>query len=104
MASPGPSAAVATYLVTLPARTSLRIGSAAALGIAVATVDGRTLVTLIKPVAGPLRVAPGLALAVLGAIRAGAVVGRLRTGPRGRLIIAVTSSTITVGLAVHLLG
>jgi arginine exporter protein ArgO len=188
-----PVGAVATYLVALTARTSLRIGSAAALGVATADVlyalaaamGGRTLVTLIKPVAGPLRVASGLvllAVAALGAFRAvrgsgmhgrfsegrgsrraascvfwplgitilnpttivyfvvvvgntsvtgiasapdaslfviaafipwaswqlvlaggGAVFGRLLTGRRGRLITAVASSTIVVGLAVHLL-
>jgi arginine exporter protein ArgO len=33
----------------------------------------------------------------------GAVLGRLLTGRRGRLITALTSSTIVVGLAVRLL-
>jgi arginine exporter protein ArgO len=190
-----PVGAVATYLVALTARTSLRIGAAAALGVATAdglyalaaVIGGWTLVTVIKPVAGPLRVASGLvllAVAVLGACRAvrgyrastagsakavapvgpfraylsllgitilnpttivyfaalvvgnrsatsiasapnaslfviaafiasaswqlllaggGAVLGRLLTGRRGRLITALTSSTIVVGLAVRLL-
>jgi threonine/homoserine/homoserine lactone efflux protein len=76
-----PVGAVATYLVALTARTSLRIGAAAALGVATAdglyalaaVIGGWTLVTVIKPVVGPLRVASGLvllAVAVLGACRA----------------------------------
>ena len=76
-----PVGAVATSLVALTARTSLCIGAAAALGVATAdglyalaaVIGGWTLVTVIKPVAGPLRVASGLvllAVAVLGACRA----------------------------------
>ena len=77
-----PVGAVATYLVALTARTSLRIGAAAALGVATAdglyalaaVIGGWTLVTVIKPVAGPLRVASGLvllAVAVLASIGVG---------------------------------
>jgi arginine exporter protein ArgO len=184
-----PVGAVGTYLVALTARTSLRTGSAAALGVATAdglyalaaVVGGSTLVTLLYPIAEPLRVVSALvllAVALLGAVRAfresagarsvrplppvrayftllgitilnpttivyfaalvigntsaatltsasatvfvlaafaasaswqlllaggGAMLGRLLTGRRGRLITALTSSAIVSGLAIHLL-
>jgi arginine exporter protein ArgO len=76
-----PVGAVATYLVALSARTSLRVGSAAALGVATAdglyalaaVIGGSTLVGLIEPIAVPLRVLSGLvllAVAIVGARRA----------------------------------
>ncbi|MGC9539487.1 LysE family transporter [Streptomyces sp. UG1] len=76
-----PVGAVATYLVSLTARTSLRTGVCAALGVAtadglyalVATVGGSALAGALRPVLVPLRWASALVLAVLavqGAITA----------------------------------
>jgi len=72
---------VATYLVSLTARTSLRTGVCAALGVAtadglyalVATVGGAALAAALQPLLGPLRWASALvlvALAVRGAVTA----------------------------------
>jgi len=74
-----PVGAVATYLVSLTARTSLRTGVCAALGVAaadglyalVATVGGTALAAALRPLLGPLRWASALlllALAVRGAV------------------------------------
>jgi arginine exporter protein ArgO len=74
-----PVGAVATYLVSLTARTSLRTGLSAALGVAaadglyalVATLGGSALAAALRPVLGPLRWASALlllALAVRGAV------------------------------------
>ncbi len=68
-----PVGAVATYLVTLTARTSARVGGAAALGVAtadgvyalIAVVGGAALTGLIEAVATPLR---WVAVAVLVAV------------------------------------
>jgi arginine exporter protein ArgO len=76
-----PVGAVATFLVSLTARTSLRIGAAAGLGVAsadggyavIAVVAGTSVAGLVRPVAGPLRIASGVALlglAIRGAVRA----------------------------------
>ncbi|MFF5475787.1 LysE family transporter [Streptomyces sp. NPDC012935] len=76
-----PVGAVATYLVSLTARTSLRTGVCAALGVAtadglyalVATLGGSALAAALRPVLVPLRWASALvlaALAVRGAVRA----------------------------------
>jgi len=73
-----PVGAVATYLVSLTAHTSLRTGACAALGVAtadgvyalVAALGGSTLAAALQPVLGPLRWVSGLvliALAVRGA-------------------------------------
>ncbi|MFG2551020.1 LysE family transporter [Streptomyces sp. NPDC048581] len=75
-----PVGAVATYLVSLTARTSPRTGACAALGVAtadglyalVATLGGSALAAALRPVLGPLRWASALVLAVL-AVR-GAVI------------------------------
>jgi arginine exporter protein ArgO len=178
-----PVGAVATYLVALTARTSLRVGLAAALGVATAdglyalisTLGGSALAPLIAPVAVPLHwISAGalVVLAVRGAVRAwrrtdtvdrdltnparaylvllgitmlnpitliyftalvlagpssddgvvfvlaafaasaswqallaggGALLGRVLTGPRGRLATALASSAVIVGLAAVLL-
>ncbi|MFF3874637.1 LysE family transporter [Streptomyces sp. NPDC001978] len=74
-----PVGAVGTYLVSLTARTSLRTGACAALGIAsadglyalLATVGGSAVAAALHPLLGPLRWASALvlvALAVLGAV------------------------------------
>ncbi|MFJ3230868.1 LysE family transporter [Streptomyces sp. NPDC086787] len=76
-----PVGAVATYLVSLTARTSLRTGACAALGVAsadglyalLATVGGTAVAAALRPVLGPLRWASALvlaALAVWGAVGA----------------------------------
>ncbi|WP_340374249.1 LysE family transporter [Streptomyces sp. SS7] len=76
-----PVGAVATYLVSLTARTSLRTGACAALGVAtadglyalLATVGGSALAAALRPVLVPLRWASALvllALAVRGALTA----------------------------------
>ncbi|MFF3374665.1 LysE/ArgO family amino acid transporter [Streptomyces sp. NPDC002680] len=78
-----PVGAVTTYLVSLTARTSLRTGVCAALGIAtadglyalLAAVGGSALAGALQPVLVPLRWASALVLAVL-ALRGG--LGALR--------------------------
>ncbi|MEU6011394.1 LysE family transporter [Streptomyces sp. NPDC047453] len=76
-----PVGAVATYLVTLTARTSLRTGVCAALGVAtadglyalLAALGGSALAAALRPVLVPLRWASALllaALAVRGAVGA----------------------------------
>ncbi|MFF7162202.1 LysE family transporter [Streptomyces sp. NPDC008086] len=75
-----PVGAVATYLVSLTARTSLQTGVCAALGVAtadglyalVATLGGSALAGALRPVLDPLRWASALVLAAL-AVR-GAVI------------------------------
>ncbi|MGW7378226.1 LysE family transporter [Streptomyces sp. NPDC054794] len=75
-----PVGAVATYLVSLTARTSLRTGACAALGVAtadglyalLATVGGAAVAAALRPVLGPLRWASALVLAAL-AVRGAAV-------------------------------
>jgi len=84
-----PIGAVGAFLVTLTARTSMRVGAAAALGIAtvdgayaaLAVVAGAALSALLAPVATALRITSGavlLALAVLTAVHAVATSGRVR--------------------------
>lgn len=76
-----PVGPVGTYLVALTARSSLRIGAFAALGVAsadgvyaaVAAGAGTALAPLLEPVVGPLRwasVVVLIGLAVMGAVRA----------------------------------
>ncbi|HZE38215.1 MAG TPA: LysE family transporter [Stackebrandtia sp.] len=189
-----PVGAVATYLVALTARTTLRIGAFAAFGVAtadglyalIASLAGSAVTPVIQPIMPPLRWASALvliALAVRAAARAirqyskiqtttraseapispvrayltllgltvmnpitliyfaalvlgsqttaapdyleqavfvlaafaasaswqlllasgGALLGRTLTGSRGRLVTAVTSSTVICALALHLL-
>ncbi|MFF6803317.1 LysE family transporter [Streptomyces sp. NPDC012616] len=70
-----PVGAVATYLVSLTARTSLRTGTCAALGVAtadglyalVATVGGSAVAAVLRPVLTPLRWASALVLLALAA-------------------------------------
>lgn len=76
-----PVGAIAVLVMGLAARTSFRVGAAAALGVAtadglyaaVAALGGAALVTVLTPVAGPLRVVAAvilLALATHTAVRA----------------------------------
>ncbi|WP_316767903.1 LysE family transporter [Streptomyces sasae] len=75
-----PVGAVGTYLVSLTARTSLRTGACAALGVAsadglyalLAMVGGAALAAALQPVLGPLRWASAAVLVAL-AVRGAAV-------------------------------
>ncbi|MFB8774792.1 LysE/ArgO family amino acid transporter [Streptomyces broussonetiae] len=70
-----PVGAVGTYLVSLTARTSLRTGLSAALGVAtadglyalLATVGGSAVATALRPVLGPLSWIAALVLVYLAA-------------------------------------
>ncbi|MFD9395147.1 LysE family transporter [Streptomyces sp. NPDC060000] len=82
-----PVGAVATYVVSLTARTSLRTGVCAALGVALAdglyalaaTVGGSALAAVLRPVLTPLRWASALVLLALAARGAVTAVRRYRT-------------------------
>ncbi|MAO79740.1 LysE family transporter [uncultured Nocardioides sp.] len=73
-----PIGAVGAFLVTLTARTSWRVGSAAALGVATvdgvyaaaAVLGGAALAGLLAPVADALRVVSGLVLLGIAALTA----------------------------------
>lgn len=118
-----PIGAVGAFLVTLTARTSLRVGAAAALGIAAvdgayaaaAVVGGSALAALLAPVADGLRIASGavlLAIAVLTAAHALRADGAAReVAPVGAgrafvLFVAVTAvnPTTVVYFAAVVLG
>ncbi|MEV4233117.1 LysE family transporter [Streptomyces bobili] len=81
-----PVGAVGTYLVSLTARTSLRTGVCAALGVAaadgiyalLATVGGSAVAAALRPVLGPLRWASALVLLTLAAWGAASAVRRYR--------------------------
>lgn len=78
-----PVGAVATYLVTLTARTSSRVGAGAALGVAsadglyalLAVVGGAALTAVIAAIAGPLR---WVSAAALVAVAIGIAVSAIR--------------------------
>ncbi|MFI9824828.1 LysE family transporter [Streptomyces sp. NPDC052013] len=81
-----PVGAVGTYLVSLTARTSLRTGVCAALGVATAdglyalaaTVGGSALASALRPVLGPLRWVCVLVLLALAAWSAAGAVRQYR--------------------------
>lgn len=81
-----PVGAVGTYLVSLTARTSLRTGVCAALGVAtadglyalLATAGGSAVAAALRPVLGPLRWASALVLLALAAWGAVTAVRRYR--------------------------
>ncbi|MET9504441.1 LysE family transporter [Streptomyces sp. NPDC006259] len=81
-----PVGAVGTYLVSLTARTSLRTGVCAALGVAsadglyalLATVGGSAVAAALRPVLDPLRWASALVLLALAALGATTAVRRYR--------------------------
>jgi arginine exporter protein ArgO len=87
-----PVGAIASYLVALTARTSLRIGCAAALGVAsadglyalVAVVGGGAVADALDPVAVPLKVASAVVLVCLAAWTATAAVRGRRDGGKVR--------------------
>lgn len=73
-----PVGAVGAFLVTLTARTSLRVGAAAGLGIAtvdgsyatLAVVAGSVLSALLTPIATPLRITSGIVLLIIAVLTA----------------------------------
>ncbi|MEU6777507.1 LysE family transporter [Streptomyces sp. NPDC046759] len=81
-----PVGAVGTYLVALTARTSLRTGACAALGVAtadglyalIAMVGGSALTHTLEPVMDPLRLAAGLVLMALAVRGAATAIARHR--------------------------
>lgn len=83
-----PVGAVAAYLVSLAARTSLRVGAAAALGVATAdglyalaaVLGGVAAAAAVRPVAEPLRWAAAVVLVGLAARVAVGAVRRFRAG------------------------
>ncbi|QGV79707.1 LysE family transporter [Streptomyces ficellus] len=108
-----PVGAVGAYLVALTARTSLRVGAGAALGVAtadglyalVAAVGGSALAPLVEPFVVPLRWASALVLVLLAGHGAAVAVRRYRErrtaardgdAPVGPLRAYVTFLGITV--------
>ncbi|MFG3704478.1 LysE family transporter [Micromonospora sp. NPDC047670] len=83
-----PVGAIAVLILGLSARTSFRVGAAAALGVAtadglyaaVAALGGAAVAGLIAPVAGPLRLAAAVVLLALAGHTAWRAL-RPRTGP-----------------------
>ncbi|MFD5464645.1 LysE family transporter [Kitasatospora sp. NPDC127059] len=83
-----PVGAVGAYLVALTARSSLRTGACAALGVAtadglyalLAALGGGGLAPLLAPVAGPLRIASAVVLFAL-AVRTAVTALRARRSP-----------------------
>lgn len=84
-----PVGAVSTYLVALTARTSLRVGAAAALGVAsadgiyalLAVLGGAALTGLVRPITVPLRWLSVVVLVTMALWLAGSAVRRFRSGP-----------------------
>jgi arginine exporter protein ArgO len=114
-----PVGAIAAYLVALTARTSLRVGAAAAMGVAtadglyalVAVLGGIAIAELIRPVAQPLRWLSAAVLVALAArmtvtgirrFRAGALPGQaFPTPPSGaRAFVTLVAVTIVNPLTV----
>jgi arginine exporter protein ArgO len=83
-----PVGAIAILIIGLTARTSLRVGASAAMGVATAdglyaaaaVLGGAALARLIEPVAGPLRIAAALILVGL-AVRTGLAAVRHHRDP-----------------------
>jgi arginine exporter protein ArgO len=81
-----PVGAVATYLVALTARTSLKIGACAALSVAtadglyalIAAIGGSALTHVIEPIMLPLRWASALVLITLAARSGATAIGQYR--------------------------
>ncbi|MFI8461427.1 LysE family transporter [Kitasatospora sp. NPDC085464] len=102
-----PVGAVGAYVVALTARTSLRTGACAALGVAaadglyalVAAAGGGGLAPLLEPVAGPLRIGSALVLLALSARTAHSAL-RHRPGATAPSGAAVTSVAGATSLAV----
>ncbi|SEF21217.1 Arginine exporter protein ArgO [Amycolatopsis pretoriensis] len=100
-----PVGAVATYLVALTARTSLRTGLAAALGVAtadgvyalVAVLGGAAIAGVIAPVAEPLRLVSAAILVVL-AIRGAVLALRSHRAPAARPVTPLAPGRAYVSL------
>jgi arginine exporter protein ArgO len=98
-----PVGAVATYLVTLTARTSAKVGAAGALGVAsadglyalIAVIGGAALTGVITRIAGPLRWAAAVVLVALAARIAWTAIRDHRAGELG----SVADSSMTAGRA-----
>ncbi len=118
-----PIGAVGAFLVTLSARTSWRVGSAAALGIATvdggyaaaAVVGGSALAALLAPVDDALRIASAAVLLVIACLTAAHAVARngaprevpaLRPARAYALFVAITAvnPTTVVYFAAVVLG
>lgn len=90
-----PVGAVGAYLVALTARTSLRVGAAAAMGIATvdggyaiaAVLGGAALAGSIEPYAGPLRWGSAVVLLVMAAAGAIAAQRRHRAAPAADTVV-----------------
>jgi arginine exporter protein ArgO len=105
-----PVGAIATYLVALTARTSLRIGVSAALGVAtadgvyatLAVVGGSSVASLIEPIAGGLRI--GSAVLLFGVAVRAAVQGVRRYRSATTAAPDVRDRSSAVGTYLTLLG
>ncbi|WP_244931271.1 LysE family transporter [Nocardioides sp. W7] len=111
-----PIGAVGAFLVTLTARTSYRVGAAAALGIAtvdgvyaaLAVLAGAALSALLEPVATPLRLASAAVLLVIAALTAWHAVrssGSTRTprpmSPRAAYLLFVGITAVNPATVVY---
>ncbi|SEK51589.1 Arginine exporter protein ArgO [Streptacidiphilus jiangxiensis] len=102
-----PVGAVGALLVALTARTSWRVGAAAALGVAsadgvyalVAVVGGAALAPALRPVAGPLRWASVVVLAALACRGAATAIHRHRTGELAQRSVVTTTGPLRAWLA-----
>jgi arginine exporter protein ArgO len=102
-----PVGAVGSYLVSLTARTSARVGAAGALGVAsadgvyalIAVIGGAALTGLISRVAGPLRLVSAIVLLVLAARIAWTAIRDHRSGmPAATADGAMTASRVYLSL------
>lgn len=93
-----PVGAVATYLIAVTARTSLATGVSAAL-----VLGGQNTVAPDHPRQAVFVLAAFAASTSRQVLLAGcgAVLGRVLTGDRGRLVTAIVSSAVIAGLAVN---
>ncbi|MBE1494424.1 arginine exporter protein ArgO [Amycolatopsis lexingtonensis] len=100
-----PVGAVGTYLVALTARSSLKTGIAAALGVAtadgvyalVAVLGGAAIASVVTPVAGPLRLVSAGILAVL-AVRGAVLALRSHRDATERPVAPLTPGRAYAGL------
>ena len=95
-----PVGAVATYLVTLTARTSARVGAAGAIGVAsadglyalIAVIGGAALTGVIARIAGPLRWASAVVLIVLAGRIAWTAIRDHRSGELAGAAVSTTTA------------
>lgn len=101
-----PVGAIAALLISLSARTSLRVGVAAALGVAtvdggyamVGVLGGGALAPLIRSVAGPLRWVAGGVLVAIALRTAGAAVLRRPSMSADRVLTPTHAYLTLIGL------